>query len=159
MQTSRPALSTNLSHNPSQHQCGIDCEYHIERDLTPNDLQQGLCWNRHHIDNLTSPRSPPDQKSNKPPGQGRLIHTCVPPGLYQTHALLQEHEHCRPRTLPCAASFLHSISNALRSAALEARHPPSPSAETCNSTVVDPPCLQDCPKWGVPFRVQICDHV
>ena len=79
-----------------------------------------------------------------------MIHTCVPPGLYQTHTLLQEHEHCRPPTLPCAASFLHQ--SATQSGPLHWSKTPKPpaSAETCNSTVVDPPSPR-LTRWGDPL--------
>ena len=79
-----------------------------------------------------------------------MIHTCVPPGLYQTHALLQEHEHCRPPTLPCAASFLHQSATLSGPLHWKQDTQPPASAETCNSTVVDPPSPR-LARWGDPL--------
>lgn len=141
MQTSKasPINQSRRYHNPiTKNRCGIDCEQSHRKILTQNDHQQGLCLNRHRtVDNLRfATRS--KRKSNKPSGTRAFDTQYLRPTRLISHApILQEHEHCRPRTLPCAASFLHPSASHL--GPLHWGQDTQP-AETCNSTVVhDPP--------------------
>lgn len=103
---SQPYQTTH--HNQSPYQCGINCEYHVKRFLTRNDHQQGQRLNRHGLRQSALVRHHRSTISNKPPDQSRAFrYTLASHQAYiRRTTLLQEHEHCRPRTLPCAASFL-----------------------------------------------------
>ena len=77
-------------------------------------------------------------KSNKPPEKG-LDTNLLPTRPISDAPLLQECEHCRPPTLPCAASFLHQSATHPGPLHWSKTPSPPPSCETCNSTVVDLP--------------------